>query len=373
MKPFRVDVLEARGTPYEVGRGLALAFLKTPRGRAFARRRPRRPFAFSLKNAEAALGAWAPNIWEELHGIADGLAVPLERAVAEFSNGRLRYPRRGCSAVMSGGIYARNYDFGASRYDRTMMAIQPQGVHASIGFADRFTGRLDGMNESGLAVGLHMVNQRTWQPGLVSILIVRMVLDQCADTRQALALLRRLPHGLGFNYSLLDAAGEAAVVEAAPGAVAVRQGDWLACTNHFQSPAMQRFNRRVTRPSRKRLPPLEAWAARTMSADDLYRALNDSRSPAFFHAYAKGAGTLHTLVAEPAKRRLLVGIGGDATPTEIDVGAWVRGAPLPFAALEGQLGGTRANPDPVESPDRDLLVEPYNLERFPIPRDRETL
>ena len=75
-KPWRVDVLECRGSSYDVGKQLAEAFLKTPRGRAYARRKERRPFAFSLRNAEAALKAWAPNIWEELHGLADGLKYP---------------------------------------------------------------------------------------------------------------------------------------------------------------------------------------------------------------------------------------------------------------------------------------------------------
>src|SRR4029450_120400 len=104
-KLWRVDVLECCGSSYDVGRQMAEGFLKTPRGRAYGRRKERRPFAFSFKNAEAALPTWAPNIWEELHGLADGLGIPLERAVAEYSNGRLRYEKRGCSAVMTAGLY----------------------------------------------------------------------------------------------------------------------------------------------------------------------------------------------------------------------------------------------------------------------------
>ena len=62
-----------------------------------------------------------------------------------------------------------------------------------------------------------------------------------------------------YNYSLLDADGVAAVVEAVPGCVAVRTGAWLACTNHFQSPLLRPLNRRAAH-SQQRLPPLEAWA-----------------------------------------------------------------------------------------------------------------
>lgn len=161
-KPWRVDVLECRGSSYDVGKQVAEGFLKTTRGRAFGRRKERRPFAFSLRNAQATLQTYAPNIWEELHGLADGLKIPFERAVAEYSNGRLRYPPRGCSAVMTAGLYGRNYDYDARRYDKMLIAIQPKGVHASIGFSERFTGRVDGMNEHGLCVACI---KSTRQPG----------------------------------------------------------------------------------------------------------------------------------------------------------------------------------------------------------------
>jgi predicted choloylglycine hydrolase len=352
-KPWRVDVLECRGSSYDVGKQLAEAFLKTTRGRAYARRKERRPFAFSLRNAEAALRTWAPNIWEELHGLADGLKIPLERAVAEYSNGRLRYPPRGCSAVMSAGLYGRNYDYDVCHYDRLLVAIQPKGVHASIGFSDRFTGRVDGMNEHGLCVGLHQVSQRTWRPGLVCILIVRLVLDQCATTREAVALLRRIPHGLSFNYSLMDAGGRGAVVEASPAEVVVREGGQLGCANHFLAPSQQAFNRRNPG-SYRHLPALEKFAREQLAADRLFKALNDSLSPVFDHRYTTGSGTMHTIVCIPAERRMQIGVGGDATPSDIDVGGWVRGRPLALEALEGQLGGTAKPFDPG----RRVIVKP---------------
>ena len=96
------------------------------------------------------------------------------------------------------------------------------------------------MNEHGLAVGLHLIRMWPRLSGLSCGLIVRLVLDQCATTAEAVALLRGIPHAMQYNYSLLDARGIAAVVEAVPGSTAVRTGDWLACTNHFQSPQLRR-------------------------------------------------------------------------------------------------------------------------------------
>jgi predicted choloylglycine hydrolase len=202
------------------------------------------------------------------------------------------------------------------------------------------------MNEHGLCAGLHFVNYRPVRPGLVCILIVRMVLDQCATTQEAVRLLTRIPHGQPFNYSVLDATGAAAVIEASPLATSVRDGRRLACTNHFQTAKLGRYNRRYAG-SHLRLTPLETWSRAELSPEQLFVALNHADSPVFDHGYRSGSGTLHTFVCEPTERTMLVGVGGDASPQSIPFANWTRGTPLGFSKLEGQLG-TRVRPyDPT--------------------------
>jgi predicted choloylglycine hydrolase len=341
---FRVEIVQCRGTPYEIGLAQAKLHAATTKGRAFLRRKKLwHPWWFNLDAQKRMYDKFAPALWEEIEGLAAGLGVPLERAALYFGNGGLRPPIGGCSAVMGNGVYGRNYDFKARYYTARLVLVQPKGSYASFGSSELLTGRLDGMNEHGLCIGLHLIKMRPRFPGLSCVLINRMVLDQCTTTAEAIALLRRVPHGMQYNYSLLDAHGYAAVVEAAPGAVAVRTGEWLACTNHFQSALLRPLNRR-SRHSEQRLPPLEHWAQRGLSAEEIFTALNNSRSPAFFHGYLRGSGTLHTLSAEPAKRRVLVGVGGDAAALEedmldIDFAAWRNGEDLPVTQLTGQLGG----------------------------------
>ena len=43
----------------------------------------------------------------------------------------------------------------------------------------------------------------------------------------------------------------------------------------------------------------------------------------FDHRYSGGSGTLHTIVCTPAVRRMLVGVGGDAGASDIDLGTWL--------------------------------------------------
>lgn len=339
-KTLHVSFVQFRGTPYEVGRAQAVAFAATRKGKAFLRKKVRLPWWLNIRTEERAFRLYAPALWEEIGGIAEGLNISMEQAVTCFGNDGLRMPTGGCSAVMSGGVYGRNYDFRPRGYEARFALIQARGSYASIGASHQLTGRLDGMNEHGLAIGLHLVKARPRSPGLTSVLLVRRVLDSCARTAEAIGLLRRTPHVTQNNYSLLDAGGVAAVVEAGAGAVAVRGGDWLACTNHFQSPQLRRLNRRVAH-SIDRLPPLEDWAARELSAEQTFKALNFPASPAF-HNYGN-AQTLHTIVAEPVKRRLLIGIGGDAAALDedmldVDFKRWVAGEYLPIKHLKGQLG-----------------------------------
>jgi len=342
-KPLRVNIVQCRGTPYEAGRRQADAFAATKKGKAFLRRdKWWVPKWLNMRAEERAFRTHAPSLWEEIGGLAEGLNIPMERAVIFFGNHAVRMSTGGCSAVMSGGVYGRNYDFRPRNYEARFVLMQARGSYASIGSSDVLTGRLDGMNERGLTIGLHLVSRRPASPGLSCVVLVRRVLDSCATTMEAVNLLRRLPHAMQYNYSLLDAEGIAAVVEAAPGAVAVREGDWLACTNHFQSSQLKSLNNRVAH-SVRRLPPLEGWAARGLDAKQTFLALNSSKSPAFHHGYTRrGGGTLHTIVAEPAKRRLLIGVGGDAATLDVDTLdvdflRWVAGKDLPVATLQGQM------------------------------------
>jgi predicted choloylglycine hydrolase len=341
---MRVSVVQCRGTPYEIGQQQGRLFAATRRGLNFRRGKIRPPPWFDIDAEQRFYAKFAPAILEEIAGIADALGTSLERACLFFGNGGLRPRLGGCSAVMSAASFGRNYDFRPRHYGARLALVQPTGSHASIGFSECLTGRLDGMNEHGLTVALHLVGRQRL-PGMSCLLMIRIVLDQCATTDEAVDLFRRLPHAVAYNYSILDAAGQAAVVEAMPGAFHARRGAALACTNHFQSPAMRPHNKARGRTSWTRLPPLEAWAAQGLPVEALFEALNRSTSPAFFGRNGAGRhGTLHTIATDPSSRRVMIGVGGDAARVrgaalEVDFKAWAAGENLAVRELAGVLGG----------------------------------
>jgi hypothetical protein len=140
-----------------------------------------------------------------------------------------------------------------------------------------------------------------------------------------------------------------------------------ACANHLQSRLLRPLNRHAA--SQQRLSPLEAWASRALSAEEMFLPLNCSRSPAFRHGYLPGAGTHHTIVAEPAEKRVLIAVRGDAAALDEDMmdlnlDQWLHGNDLPLMRLESQLGGmSRPFEWPIRRDRKAVHFHPRKLRR----------
>lgn len=121
-------------------------------------------------------------------------------------------PERGYASVST-----VNMDFiQAGGFDLSQL---PDSVRAAIGLY----APLDGMNEKGLAVSVNMIQdpdtirQDTGKPDLTTTTAVRLLLDQAADVREAVALLGQYDlnasMGMMVHFALADAKGNSVVVE----------------------------------------------------------------------------------------------------------------------------------------------------------------
>jgi predicted choloylglycine hydrolase len=239
---------------------------------------------------------------------------------------------------MRSGIYARNYDFHPLYFDGRLAMVNPVGALASVGFSEFEVGRLDGMNEKGLVAGLHFVAREKNREGLFCGTITRIVLDRCATVREAVDLLRELPHAQSYNYSLMDRSGMSAVVEASPKAVAVRLGDERACANRFEKLATPKaYGDRFD--SDTRTAELLRIATDSITIEAAYHALNSTGTPLFRVDYKKWFGTLYTVIYQPQTLSILIGIGSTNEPVEIDVGHWFSGGDCTVPGLSGVLTG----------------------------------
>ena len=94
----------------------------------------------------------------------------------------------------------------------------------------QITGRTDGINEKGLAMGYNLINRLRSDIRFICNMIGRIVLETCANVEEAISLLKEIPHHSWLGYPI-DQTGKSIVVEASPREVILHESN--ICTNHF--------------------------------------------------------------------------------------------------------------------------------------------
>jgi predicted choloylglycine hydrolase len=337
MKKIFADVIQFRGSHYEFGyiQGEALreSILIENRERQWKVRRPK--FKIDVEETKQVFQQLAPLIWEEFIGLQDALKWPLERVLLEFGGYRVNIPRSGCSIYVGGDYLIRNYDYHPKTYDGRLTVCQPtDGGFAVIGPTQKITGRSDGLNEKGLAMGYTFMNRKRPGDGFICHMIGRLILERCANTGEAVELLKEIPHRGSFSYVLFDRSGETPyIVETSPRRVEVRQG--YTCTNHFQ--IMTEENRHKLDESKQRMEAMEARMEHELSGIEAYRLLNDTDQGVFSKLYGSWAGTIHTSAYFPKEMQVWFALGGDQKPNRFDFSKWLNGEDFPLERIEGEV------------------------------------
>ncbi|MBM7703447.1 C45 family autoproteolytic acyltransferase/hydolase [Metabacillus iocasae] len=344
MQQIEVQVIQGTGTYRELGnkQGRVHRDSKLADNHKVRRKRSMRNYKVNVQKAKEYYERFAPHLWEELEGLAEGLDWSMEDVAHEYSGYQQHWKKSGCSALMQHGYYARNYDYHPKTYEGRFLIWKPTSAYASIGFATRMIGRIDGMNEKGLVVGYHFVNRRREVDGFICCTIARFLLDTCATTDEAITLLEKIPHRHAFNYSIYDSNGHAAIVEASGRGIFVKRGEGMSCTNHFDG--LRDENRHHLLESKERLAHLEEHATDTLTALDAFTLFNSSERPIFKSDYHNSAGTIHTAVYIPNELKVIVGIGGNAKPLIFSFGDWLKGMPVHITKIKGNIETTEVFP-----------------------------
>ncbi|SES24808.1 C45 family autoproteolytic acyltransferase/hydolase [Salipaludibacillus aurantiacus] len=338
---IEVDVVEGRGDPYAYGLKQGEAMKKTALFNKHTKRRRKsiRKYTTDLTEAKSYIKAFSPYLIDEIEGLADGLGWRTEDVYHEYAGYQQSWKKSGCSAIMSGGIYARNYDYHPKTYDGRFLLWQPVKGYAHIGFAQRMIGRMDGMNEKGLATGYHFVNRLRPEDGFICTSIARFILDSCATVKEAIALLKEVPHRHAFNYSLADRHGDRALVEGSSLGVTVFESEKGACTNHFQTPSRQNENRYKISESKERLLRLQGFISQTPSRRDIFSFLNESVYGVGKSDYGNWSGTIHTALYDTKLLEVTAGVGLNALPVSISFSDWLKGERLRIKKIRGKVTG----------------------------------
>lgn len=327
------DVLQFRGTHYDFGvqQGKLLKQSALMQNRANMYKRLTQKFSVDLPAIESLLAKFAPCITQEIQGLAHTLHLDLETAFFHFG-GYYATPKSGCSIIIQSDYMIRNYDNAPDTYDGRYVLYAPSdGGYATLGPTMQVTGRMDGMNEKGLVMGYNFVNSKNSADGFVCNMIGRIVLEQCANVVEAVALLKQIPHKHAFNYCLLDQSGASIIVEASPRQVTTRTS--TACTNHFHALTEENRYRMEDSVAREKL----IVNAQQPHSKQAFTLMNNVARGVFATKYGAWDGTIHTAAYYPQSLKTSIALGGDTIPVPIDFGKWLAGERLAISKLKGQL------------------------------------
>lgn len=335
MEEIQADIIQARGSIYEIGKKTANVYSKNPILQQFSQLSSQKS---DYEEIKALFSEYAPHLIDELQGLADGLSMTLKEAAVQFSGYNMpRQHALGCSAYVDQYHYVRNYDFSPSLYDHCLSFIAPEEAYGSIGYNLQIIGRHDGVNEKGLTIGLHFVSNQGYRKGLSAWTVLRIALDTCETTQQVIDLFKELPHSACYNFSVGDANGAHAVIEVTPEKVCVLSSSaGLNCVNHFKHGDLKAFNRQDMTSSAKRENFLLNTKTSTMSQEELFNLFSDPASPLFFDDYNWLFGTLHTFAYSFKTKQLMTALSR-GNRLELNIEDWFTGNNLKIDGLYGEI------------------------------------
>lgn len=261
---------------------------------------------------------FCPGINEEIEGFADILKIRTAKALY-YSMSYLR-PRCSQMAVLPSKtknghtLFARNYDFNDSMDQMTLSTTKIDGRYAHIGSSTLQFGRLDGMNEHGLAVGQTSAGfpvgnfEFTLKPavtGLQCWAVIRSVLENCKNVEEVIQWTKEMPIAYNINLIAADKNGHAVLVESFNGNKAIREinaeskEQYLCSTNHVHLQELKSFAPVSMKNSIKRYQRICDTLNKTerISPEDLKRLLSAKYPEGLCcHFYDEFFGTLRSSV-----------------------------------------------------------------------------
>lgn len=337
MNHFYSDIIHFKGNHYDFGYKQGELLKESPilfnREKQWAKTRKRH---FNINETEVIeqFNKFIPSMLDELQGLADALNWPIKDALTEFGGYYVDYERSGCSILTGSKYLIRNYDSHPGYYEGRYTIYNPTDTgYAIIGPSMQITGRTDGMNEKGLAMGYNFINRIGSENGFVCNMICRIVLETCANVDEAIALLKEIPHRTSFSYVLLDPSGETFVVEASPRKVVARKSN--ISTNHFE--LLTEENRYRIDDSLRRFNELARQNNVDIGVYEAYHMLNDEEKNVFSDKYDASAGTIHTSGFIPSEGKALFAIGSNRMPVIFDFNRYLEDERMNIKQIKGML------------------------------------
>lgn len=194
------------------------------------------------------LQTFYPEIIDEIKGFAEACHVSFEQVGSFLLSIGIFDTNAQCSIFAScqNGemIVGRNYDMllNVKKFTESSLVCMENKLRY-VGHSDVFIGKVDGLNEKGLFIGVTLVPGEETRPGINFYFAIRYILEHCQNVNKAIEVLRSFHTSLSNNYLVADQYGGMAVVEVSPKHFNVRTPNenesFIVCTNHFDDQESQ--------------------------------------------------------------------------------------------------------------------------------------
>lgn len=217
-----------------------------------------------VKRAMEVFSKYCPYINEEIAGLAESLGVSAESiihyAFSYVSKGNCSHfavlPNRTLDKHMYVG---RSYEWSADDELR-LMTVKAKGLNAHMGFSLLLLGRMDGINEQGLCITMSnaVPCEQSEEEGLRFWMVIRILLDKCKSTEEAVALIKELPISSYCNLIITDKNNNVVLAEICNSTKMFKsisentKDSYICSTNHYNLKGMEalvknRMNHSVNR------------------------------------------------------------------------------------------------------------------------------
>ncbi len=289
----------------------------------------------TLSSVEGGLRKGYPEALEELQGIAEGAGLSYEDVLlmnfasevrSQMPSGCTMFSAVGEAAETGQPVMGKTRDMASQIYFPFQIAMN---IRASGRFrvflAEAFSGMAVtgcGLNEHGLAVTLSIimsVEDADDTVGVQRAFLARLVLEQCRDVEEALAVFSKNDLAYqGANFLICDATGGCALIEKSHRHQAVIRPakGVIASTNHFTSPKMSKFGKTAGQSSKDRLTRMETLLKSSWGSIDFETAKRFLRDHAHGldgnsicrHTLTR-ANTVQAYILEPGSKSVFIADG----------------------------------------------------------------
>jgi predicted choloylglycine hydrolase len=263
--------LNFTGTHFEIGKQIGKTYKKWGKKAVFVPAYVDRYYQSQLKIYQN----FFPSFLEQLEGIAKGLGIDQDKVFKSYLTGFLNgfqfmpgrhKPSNTCSEVLisnkNGVLVGSNYDWRVASESCSKLvefSFSDNSANSFTSVSDMATWTVgtkadpkrflvvvdEAWNEDGLYLGLNGAPGSDRSDGMSTPHLIQAVIEQCSNTQQAIALIKKVPITESKIFIVADKQGDLAVVEKAIGEkIKIRRSkELLFTTNHYNHSDLSDHNK----------------------------------------------------------------------------------------------------------------------------------